>query len=379
MPELDLDAPRLAAVVRAAVASSGIEVLDAHRAEVEYDPFMPGRTLSRLFGTARTPIGIRAWAVIEKATGGPDRAPAFIRDGARRELGAYRSGLLEGLPEGFAAPRVYGLHEEADGGVVIHMEEVVDEHPGPWGADEWHLAARHLGSFTARGLREPWSHEPWMLERWSERHGQPHAIEAARELIAEHAGHAVVVAHLGRDVASFGSAILAGQSELRAALDRLPQTLCHHDALRANLFMRSTDRGVETVAIDWETAGPGPVGADLASLVFSSARRGDLAAADIPGLIPSVMDAYGAEVVAGGAHEPASLVAAGFWGSMALRWSLLRDVVAALVTPGGSVARGRAMHEAPDVAMAEFVALMDVLRVAWGHVESGVLTEGSAW
>jgi N-acetylglucosamine kinase-like BadF-type ATPase len=140
--------------------------------------------------------------------------------------------------------------------------------------------------------------------------------------------------------------------------------------------MRSTDRRVETVAIDWETAGPGPVGADLASLIFSSARRGDLAAADIPGLIPGVMDAYAEEVAAGAAPDAAAYVAGGFWGSIALRWSLLRDIVAALVVPGGSVARGRAMHEAPEVAMAEFVALMDVLREAWRHVESGVLTEG---
>lgn len=54
---------------------------------------------------------------------------------------------------------------------------------------------------------------------------------------------------------------------LLAALDRLPQVLCHHDAFRRNLFLRSA----MLLAVDWAFLGPGPVGAELAPLVTASA------------------------------------------------------------------------------------------------------------
>jgi len=48
-------------------------------------------------------------------------------------------------------------------------------------------------------------------------------------------------------------------------LARVPETLCHHDAALANLFaVRGTDGMLETVAVDWEKIGPGPVGAEIA-------------------------------------------------------------------------------------------------------------------
>src|SRR5919202_2410247 len=51
------------------------------------------------------------------------------------------------------------------------------------------------------------------------------------------------------------------------AIERLPQTFCHHDAFRRNLLASEGDR---TVAIDWEFAGPGAVGEDLGPLVAGS-------------------------------------------------------------------------------------------------------------
>jgi hypothetical protein len=52
------------------------------------------------------------------------------------------------------------------------------------------------------------------------------------------------------------------------AIERLPQTLCHNDAFRRNLFMRyAPDGELETVAIDWATVGTGAVGQELGMLV----------------------------------------------------------------------------------------------------------------
>jgi hypothetical protein len=59
------------------------------------------------------------------------------------------------------------------------------------------------------------------------------------------------------------------------ALDRLPQTICHFDVFRRNLFARRTPDGDDqTVVIDWAFVGRGPIGADLSPLVWMSAALG---------------------------------------------------------------------------------------------------------
>ena len=54
------------------------------------------------------------------------------------------------------------------------------------------------------------------------------------------------------------------------ALDRLPLTLAHLDAFRANLMSRTARGEVETVAIDWAFVGIAPLAADVATLVVAS-------------------------------------------------------------------------------------------------------------
>lgn len=60
-----------------------------------------------------------------------------------------------------------------------------------------------------------------------------------------------------------------------ANLSRLPQTLCHHDAVRSNLIARRRpDGATEIVAIDWESTGPGAVGAEIATPRLSESPEG---------------------------------------------------------------------------------------------------------
>jgi hypothetical protein len=55
------------------------------------------------------------------------------------------------------------------------------------------------------------------------------------------------------------------------ALDRLPQTLCHLDLFRRNLFAQKTaDGDYQTVAVDWAYAGRGAIGEELVPLVQAS-------------------------------------------------------------------------------------------------------------
>jgi hypothetical protein len=51
----------------------------------------------------------------------------------------------------------------------------------------------------------------------------------------------------------------------------------------------------------------------------------------------------------------------GFGAAVTLRWSLLRDVLAAITTPGARVFRGRAMHETPEESLDELIGLAGIL------------------
>ena len=55
------------------------------------------------------------------------------------------------------------------------------------------------------------------------------------------------------------------------AIESLPQTICHNDAFRRNLFAgRSADGLIQTIAIDWTYLGWGAVGEEIASLVVGT-------------------------------------------------------------------------------------------------------------
>lgn len=115
--------------------------------------------------------------------------------------------------------------------------------------------------------------------------------------------------------------------------------------------------------IDWESIGPGAVGADLASLLFSSARRGDCSA----GLVAECFDAAVAAFTAGiretGAEIDPASVRLGVDAAIALRWKFLVDLATAL-GEGTSVRRGSAPEEAPAEAMDELMALNGILEAA---------------
>jgi hypothetical protein len=77
------------------------------------------------------------------------------------------------------------------------------------------------------------------------------------------------------------------------ALDCLPQTICHFDIFRRNLFARKTaDGDDQTVAIDWAFVGRGPIGADLNPLVWMSMALGRVGMDKAQELEESVFEGY---------------------------------------------------------------------------------------
>jgi hypothetical protein len=348
----------LAQTVARALGTRVERVEDVTRHELAYDAFLAGRSLSLLSGRAITANGDRPWSLVEKVTEGPSIASAYLYDNGLREFRAYRSGLLRDLAPGVVAPQVHGLVEEADGRLVLWLEDVGAVGRPRLHADDLLRVARHLGRLGGRWLgRAPAA--PWLFSGWIDRHGQPEAVAPALELLRSLRDRRAVEARLGRSVEEV-AALIGAQSAYRATLESLPTTLCHHDAVAANVFGRRRGAAHETVLIDWESVGPGAIGADLASLLFSSPRRGDVPTAIVLAIVDRAVEEYRAGFADVGARVEPDAVRRGFDAAVALRWKLARDVVE-VIDGGGTIFRGSAMHETPEEALDELVRLTALL------------------
>ena len=334
-------------------------LVDVRRTALDYDAFLAHRTVSRLHGEAVVDGEHFPWSLIEKRTEGPDLASPYLLDNGRREFDAYASGVLDDIAPGVRTPRVYGKMLDADGGMTLWLEEVYHEGPRPLDAGAILTAARDLGGMSGRWIGRELK-EPWYFTEWIDRHSQPEAVEQGLATLRR--AHPDAVAHLGDRLAAAEQLILK-QSRIREILESLPQTLCHHDAVGANVFHTDT----KTVLIDWESVGGGPVGADLASLIFSSVRRGDASASVVVPILDDALESYAEGFRAEAGSIAVEDVRLGFDAAVALRWKLAVDVVAGIES-GETPRRGSLPDEEPAVALEELLVLVDLLLTSAGRV-----------
>jgi len=183
----------------------------------------------------------------------------------RREAEAYQSGWLSELPlGGLVAPRCFGI-EDLDDASWIWLEDVEDESVGRWSLERYGIAARHLGQFNgaylAGTMLPDWT---WLSSDWI---GQD--LARVVQVIEWFEGQPAARSWFPTADAVLG--LWAKRDYFLQALDCLPQTICHFDAFRRNLFTRrGLDGQDQTVAIDWAFTGIGPIGAELVALVWVS-------------------------------------------------------------------------------------------------------------
>ncbi|HEX2221442.1 MAG TPA: phosphotransferase [Candidatus Limnocylindria bacterium] len=370
MPLPDLEGDRAAELhdaVSRVLRRPVTRVRGVRREELDYDAFLAGRSVSRIRGTAVVDGAEASWSFIEKVTEAPRVASAYLYDNGAREFAAYRSGLLEDLAPGLVAPAALRTHRSAGGTLTVWIEDLTGGDRRPLTGAELLTAARHLGRMAGR-WRGRVPDDPWLFRGWVERHSQPEAVASGLAMLDGEAARTEVESRLGRSLED-ARLLITDQPAIAAAMASLPQTLCHHDAVAANVFARVRDGLPETVLIDWESIGPGPAGADLASLLFSSARRGDFGAEIVPALLPAALEAYADGIAEMGNRIDPSELRLGVFAAIALRWTLVRDVVRVLL--GASTARrGSAPAESPAQALDELIALTAVLFEAATHTRA---------
>jgi hypothetical protein len=233
------------------------------------------------------------WSLVLKVLYPPaDRGQPSDWDYWRREADAYQSGLLDDLPGGLAAPRCFGIVDRPDGGCWIWMEDVKDDIGLKWPLEHYGVVARHLGQLGGAYLTElPIPSCPWLSRRWI-RDEIARNAPAMAQLISSRE-HPLVRRVFSPVAADRLLRWWTQREKLLDALDRLPQTLCHFDAFRRNLFARRTRDGAwQTVAIDWAGAGTGPIGWDIRILIESTLVWEDVDPAEVEELDRVVLEGY---------------------------------------------------------------------------------------
>jgi hypothetical protein len=183
---------------------------------------------------------------------------------------AYRSEWFDDLPGGLAAPRSFDVVEHPDGTCWIWLEDVTDEIGSHWPLEHCGVVACHLGQFNGAYLVDrPLPSWSWLSSGWL-RHNTENCAPALMPF-RNSLDHPLVRRWLPGDASDGFFRLWEERGVYLDALDRLPQTLCHFDIFRRNLFARRTAGGDhQTVAIDWAFAGRGAVGEELVPLVLAS-------------------------------------------------------------------------------------------------------------
>jgi hypothetical protein len=338
----ELDSARLASVAAGALGRPVDALGEWTVAPLGYTVFNPvSAGIYRVAGTARSSASSLRWSAIlkicraptnEELANAPDDRREMLLETLRwdREGDAYASGLLKTLPVGLAAPRCFGV-DRHDGTLRIWLEDVADD-AADWDVARYALAARHLARLGGEYLagRElpthPWLSRGW-IRSWSTYFSRTmQAILEADDVWAQ----PLVVELFDRDARDDLRRLWSMRERWWSALDRLPLTLSHLDAFRANLMSRTARGRVETVAIDWAFVGIAPVAADVATLVAASLfyhgdphEPAEITAACLDATVAGLRDAgyrlspaeveraYGVNVIARWAFVIAPLRAAG--------------------------------------------------------------------
>jgi hypothetical protein len=208
---------------------------------------LPGGTGASTVGVWRTVLGDQP-VVVKRLAAPREHDPAELSDPRhfaywRRAADVVTSGVIAGAP-GLRPPAQAAVEEDVEG-ITLTQEWVEDA------ANSGLFAAHALGRFAGADLRaEPWLATGQLRDRMHriDRGGGWRTL--ARTTVADVADH-----------------LWKRRAALMDELDALPQVPQHGDPTPANLPGRAGD---DVVAVDWDTLGHGPVGADLGYYLLSA-------------------------------------------------------------------------------------------------------------
>ena len=332
IPEIkDIDSTVLTEPVRQALGSPTAEIRHWEHHPISYiNTEVSNLGLHRFKGTAWDQREDRLWSIVLKAVDAPvnDTDPSYWNY-HRREILAYEEGLLTDLPGGISAPRCLGVTKFPGGICWLWLEDVLNPGSPAWSLTEYGLVARHLGQFNGAYLTgHALPNLPWLSQNWLrgwlsyyEASGQED-LERIRD---EHFWEQPLLrSAFPRPITDEVLRLWGSHEALFATLDGLPQTFCHLDAYRPNLFLRRDAQGShQTVAVDWVFTGIASIGEEIANLLAASLIWLEYDAADVRSLDEAVFGGYLHGLQDAGWQDDPRLVRLGYTTACALRWGVV--------------------------------------------------------
>ena len=269
---------QISAVDRAILAPFVRWILDREVVEILHWQFQPltggwdlSNSLYRCTGAATVKGETFPWSLILKVIRFSEENddPSHFRYW-RREAQAYQSGALSQLPGGITAPQCFAAEEKPDGAYWIWMEDVKDESRNAWPLETYGVVARCLGRFNGAYLEgRPLPNGPWVTRNWLRSYLE--SAGPALKRLVNSMDHPLIRRSLPGLTANFFQKLWEERLEVLEMLEHFPQTFCHQDAFRNNLFFRHTpDQQPEVIAIDWDRCGIAAVGQEIGVLVHVS-------------------------------------------------------------------------------------------------------------
>ncbi|HEX9388319.1 MAG TPA: phosphotransferase [Anaerolineales bacterium] len=332
IPEIkEIDATMLTEPVRQALGSRSAEIRHWEHHPISYiNTEVANLGLHRFKGIAREGVEDRAWSIVLKAVDAPinDTDPSQWNY-HRREILAYEEGLLTDLPGGISAPRCLGITKYSNGVCWLWLEDVLNPGSSAWSLTEYGLVARNLGQFNGAYLTGhalpslPWLSRHW-LRGWLSYYETSNR-EALELLQDEHFWEqSLLRSAFPRQITDEVLHLWESHESLLRTLDRLPQTFCHLDAYRPNLFLHRDGQGSnQTVAVDWVFMGIASVGEEIANLLAASLIWLEYDATEARNLDEVIFNNYLKGLRDAGWQDDPRLARLGYTAACALRWGVV--------------------------------------------------------
>jgi hypothetical protein len=329
-----LDVDILEPVVRSALAADSAHVLDWRIGSLEVENVhLGGGSVWPVSGTAAVEGRVVEWSVVLKVLSTTDHdgdATLDLRhyEYWKRDALAYESGLVADLPSDLTAPRCLAVTDRGDT-VWLWLERVEGVASGSWPLERYRVAAQHLGALNAAYASDraipalPWLADSRSVQSfWGT--SNPVMAPAAEVLRERRYAEGDWASALGGDAALDRlRRFFEDEADLLGVLLRLPAALSHNDAMAPNLFARDADGHEQTVAIDWQLVGPGPVGGEIAQLVAGTVAFGRVAPDDLGRLDDLAWRGYLAGLASACEEVDLGEVRQAYVTSIVVRWGLI--------------------------------------------------------
>lgn len=208
----------------------------------------------------------------------------------KREAKAYQSDLLNNLQGEIKAPNCYAITEQKNGDCWIWLEDVREDLGKKWPIEYYRVVARQLGRFNGCYLEKDGLDQPWLSRNWVK-----HWVEynsTSMDSLSNLTDHPYVKLWLPDDQLEKMLTLWDERENIFNALNELPQTLCHLDAFRRNMFARKASNDYETVLIDWAFVGISGLGTEILPLVRATISFSEAELSDFKRLSDTVFQGY---------------------------------------------------------------------------------------